>query len=97
MVTNGMRVDAAEAAVDAYNTSRGVVTEDQSNEEVLIDLLSDLRHWAMARGANFDNAVRIAGDHFTHETTHCGRCDVKLGSSDDFGDGLCTRCHDITT
>lgn len=40
---------------------------DKSDEERIIDLLTDLRHWCAANDVAFDNAVRISKNHFNDE------------------------------
>jgi len=39
----------------------------QENSEWLVDLLSDLRHWARDKGLDFDDAVRLSESHFQCE------------------------------
>jgi hypothetical protein len=39
----------------------------QDREEWLLDLLSDLRHWAREKGLEFDEAVRVSEMHFEAE------------------------------
>lgn len=67
---NQARAAAGSQAVEAYqNAKRG--TEGgltQSAEEVLTDLLSDLRHFADATGIDFDAADRLARDHYEVES-----------------------------
>jgi hypothetical protein len=67
--TNSDRAHAAEAVLIAYASSmesrRLEALEDsrQSNDEWLIDLLTDLRHWARGAGLDFDEYVRLSADH----------------------------------
>ncbi|MCY2924947.1 MAG: hypothetical protein NT031_05825 [Planctomycetota bacterium] len=41
----------------------------QSLQEYLVDMLADLRHWTRHRGLDFDDADRLAGDHFRAEVS----------------------------
>jgi len=56
------RVEAAEAALHAYE-----VAKPTDPDSLLVDLLTDLMHWAHARGRAFDNAVRVAQNHYAAE------------------------------
>jgi len=76
-IPNGKRVRWAEQAIRAHFAAREgpgaevadvFVKELQSDPEtLLVDLLADLRHWAKVRGVEFDNATRIAENHFKVE------------------------------
>jgi len=76
-IPKGRRVRWAEQALRAHFAARegggmGVPTvfadELRSDPEILlVDLLADLRHWATARGVEFDNATRIAKNHYEVE------------------------------
>jgi hypothetical protein len=63
---NHERAGAASSALDAYLRAKdieGLVSFD----EALIDLLTDLRHFSVLRGLDFDSAVRISEFHFEEE------------------------------
>ena len=70
---NTDRASAAEAALVAYASHmesrklEELADSRQSSEEWIIDLLSDLRHWARGENLNFDDAVRISENHFQCE------------------------------
>lgn len=57
------RRSRAEAAIDTY--SRAVRTE--AHDEALIDLLTDLMHWADGIGIDFGNAIEHAEFHHNME------------------------------
>jgi len=63
----------AEVAVLAYAShmeSRRLTELGDSyhaNDEWLLDLLTDLRHWAREHEVNFDDAVRVSEFHFQSE------------------------------
>ena len=38
-----------------------------TGQTALVDLLTDLRHFALAMGHNFDEALRVSDGHFTVE------------------------------
>ena len=70
---NADRVRDAEKALIAYARVKGMrhleVLEDsyQENSEWLVDLLTDLRHWARNYNLDFDDAVRLSEGHFQCE------------------------------
>jgi hypothetical protein len=64
---NQRRIASAQAAMSAHQRVAGCAQPDP--QETLIDLLTDLRHWAAASGINFQDAVRISDDHFEAETS----------------------------
>jgi len=74
---NTDRAHTAEAALIAYaSRSESRKLEEladsrQSNGEWLVDLLTDLRHWARAEGLDFDNAVQLSEGHFQCELDEC--------------------------
>ena len=76
--TNSDRSHSAERALIAYashSESRKLEElEDsrQANDEWLLDLLTDLRHWAKDKGLNFDAAVETSEMHFNHEVDEEG-------------------------
>lgn len=57
---NRRKVERANRALTIY----GVRTE---GDAAVIDLLADLRHFCEARGMDFDDLNRIAGNHYTDE------------------------------
>ena len=67
---NADRADRAEAALRAYAKAAGERFELQTPEEYLIDLLTDLRHYAAAVGDSVDwpTVVRLAGLKFAEES-----------------------------
>jgi hypothetical protein len=58
MTINQQRAKRAKRALDTYSD------DDCAN---LIDLLTDLRHYALAAGIDFNNLDRIAAGHFDSE------------------------------
>ena len=62
--TNAQRADSGRNAV----VSNGM-GDTQNAEENLIDLLTNLRHFANEEQINFDRAVITAGFHYREETT----------------------------
>lgn len=66
---NQARAAAAAQALNSYQIAKnGTVELSQSMKEALIDLLSDLRHFADAAGIDFDAADRLALDHYECES-----------------------------
>ena len=67
---NQARAAAGSQAVEAYQKAKQKTKGwlPQSAEEILTDLLSDLRHFADATGIDFDTADRIALDHYEVES-----------------------------
>jgi hypothetical protein len=63
------RIAAAESALKAHSRyqSESGELERHCPEEVLIDLLTDLRHFAVSREVDFDAALRISQTHFAVE------------------------------
>jgi len=56
------RVAAAEAALHAYEAAKPT-----DPDSLLVDLLTDLMHWAHTRGSAFDNALHVARGHYAAE------------------------------
>jgi hypothetical protein len=44
-------------------------TDVDDHGSAMIDILSDLQHYAQAVGVNFDNALRVARAHYAVEST----------------------------
>ncbi len=67
---NQARAAAASQAIEFYYTAKNGSADQlsQSMKEALIDLLSDLRHFADAAGLDFDAADRLAQDHYEVES-----------------------------
>ena len=67
---NQARAAAASQALKAYQIAKNGTVDplSQSMKEDLIDLLSDLRHFADAAGIDFDAADRLAIDHYECES-----------------------------
>lgn len=63
--TNEDRAAHAEAALELYCR----ITGDSEDDTMLVDLLTDLRHWAARNGHNFDDANFISEIHFNNEHT----------------------------
>ena len=63
---NGERAELAEEAINALDIASGE-TGSLSDEELLIDLLANLRHWAKREGLNFDKANNTAEVHYLVE------------------------------
>ena len=59
---NAVRIDRAGRAVEAADHGAG-----NSDEENLIDLLTDLRHWAKTRRCHYAHADRRGTAHFAVE------------------------------
>ena len=59
------RLETARFALASACRARG--ERITSDEEALIDLLTDLRHLCAAEGIPFDDCARISLDHFTAE------------------------------
>ncbi len=66
---NSKRIAAAEAALKAYAQyqSGNALVERDSPEETLIDLLTDLQHFAASREVDYEAALRISQSHFAVE------------------------------
>ena len=58
-----MRVERANAALDAYRAVAG----DDEPLSTLGDMLADLQHWADAYGVDFARAMEQAVDHYDEE------------------------------
>lgn len=69
--SNEQRIASARAALVAYQRakSRQRPSLPPPTDETLIDILTDLRHWATAGGTEFANAARISADHFEVESS----------------------------
>jgi hypothetical protein len=70
---NAGRAADAEVALDAFVRTQEPRARDldsaisQSPQEFLVDLLTDLRHWASQNSVDFDGADRLAAGHFQCE------------------------------
>lgn len=53
----------ANGAMDAYKER----LLGESEEYVLIDILTDLRHWALVNGRDFNGDSQLAQAHFDYE------------------------------
>lgn len=57
------RIERAIERVDTF-----AETQDQDDDQtVLVDMLTDLKHWARGRLADFDRALWMADQHFLAE------------------------------
>lgn len=65
MKANTRRILAAQAAVRMHQVVHE--REPDTNTEDLIDLLTDLRHWARERGVNIGNCFSASLDNFKAE------------------------------
>lgn len=63
LMSNAERIQRAHETVLGYISLAG----DQSMEETLIDLLTDLRHWAKTQKVNFDKASETSQMHYDEE------------------------------
>lgn len=61
------RATLAEAAFNAYIETAD--QEDEPQQQILGDLLSDMRHFCHLKGLDFDLAVKWAHDTFKQEYT----------------------------
>jgi len=66
-VTNAHRIECADLAIKAFSKAEGISLKSGDGElyglvdyEVLSDLLCDLRHWADAKGIDYDAAATSA-------------------------------------
>jgi hypothetical protein len=66
---NSTRTAAAQLALEVYGRSSGnsSFATPLMLDEVIIDLLSDLRHFAAVHKIDFGRAVRISECHFAEE------------------------------
>jgi len=64
--TNQQRIIHAAIALDRYDALSDSA-ESRCDDELLIDLFTDLRHWAKAEGVDLDRAIRISEMHFDSE------------------------------
>lgn len=71
ILTNQARAIAASIAFQTYQHAKGLADEppQQSAQETLIDLLTDLRYFAEAEEIDFEAAVRVSADHFEEESS----------------------------
>lgn len=60
-MTNDRQINEACRAIQGHQVGR-------SNDEALIDILTDLMHWAECYAEDFPNCARIAAMHFEAET-----------------------------
>ena len=67
---NRNRVSAAQDTLSAYKTIKdpGADPRDRIEQTDIVDLLTDLRHYAKANGLSYDDADRSAFNHFETET-----------------------------
>ena len=73
---NTARERRAESAVEAYLEATPPVWQ-QSEQEVLCDLLTDLRHYCALNRLDFEEAIRLSRSHFhierkEHEAVEAG-------------------------
>ena len=78
---NEQRAGCGEAAVTAYAKAKSGNQTDEFDfgseepQERLIDLLTDLRHWARQEQLDFDAAARMAESHFNCEVDEEGQAE----------------------
>ena len=60
-MNNQERIYAAEAAVQGHRDA--TLDHDANAEEVLIDILTNLRHWADDNDMDFTKMVRMSKNH----------------------------------
>lgn len=63
---NALRIGYAQAAIDGYYVAAHEKLHGDPQED-MIDVLTDLQHWAKAKGLSFTDAVRISLSHFQDE------------------------------
>lgn len=66
MCDNHQRALRVQYALDAYMDAHGE-TGELSEQEILCDLLADLRHWAQGMDLDFGRAAATAEIHFDFE------------------------------
>lgn len=77
--TNEERAARADAALELYCRLTGSSEDDTR----LVDLLTDLRHWAARNWHDFDNANFLSEIHFNHEhTTSPQEAEKEAGAKD---------------
>ena len=64
MPTNGERAERAACALDDY---AGEELPDTDSETLLVDLLTDLRHFCRSNGVSFAEALKTSKTHFEEE------------------------------
>ena len=69
---NADRVESADVALQAFHKYSKWPTPfwqlcPQDQQDILCDLLANLRHWCRAEAVDFEAAVRISQDHFEEE------------------------------
>lgn len=65
MPTTNDRIQAAQHAIDQHRDHKRDF--NQSEEEQLVDLFTDLRHWARMNDVDFTTALRHSNAHFNDE------------------------------
>jgi len=65
MSTHNDRVQAAQHAIDQHRDCKRDFTN--SEQEQVVDLFTDLRHWCKQNDVDFSRAVRISNFHFNDE------------------------------
>lgn len=64
MPNNEDRANRIDVVFDTYAQFR---TSDDDDASMLVDLLTDLRHWAAREGQDFENSNFLADIHFNTE------------------------------
>ncbi len=73
---NLKRARSAQGAVDGYCQARDPSGNSEyafePGDVILVDLLTDLRHWARREGVDVDDCLRVSADHFSAEVSEEG-------------------------
>jgi len=65
MIPPDTNIEQGQSALDYHRTQAGGDSDD--NRSNLVDLLTDLRHWAHAQHIDFEAALQLAAIHFEAE------------------------------
>ena len=75
---NNDRADWASEGVIAFAKTTGQLTESPL-EQILMDFLCDLRHWADRENIDWDRVTNRADAHYYEERGHVDCADCKTG------------------
>ncbi len=84
---NQERIRNVERAMERYAAG-------EHCETALVDILTDLRHWAAMKGVSFECANEVAADHYAAEgPCSCARCGERVEDSEFNERRLCLECE----